>query len=128
MNLLAYAKAIAAFIVGAAAPLLSAAVANHGTLTSTDLKTALVTAILSGGTVLGVKNKDAVSASGLVVTLKTDVDKFLAVITAGLPTLVEQAAQAAIAPPVAPPVVVAPAAPAVYAPVVAPPVAPPPTA
>ncbi len=122
MNLLAYAKAIAAFIVGAAAPLLSAAVANHGTLTSTDLKTALVTAILSGGTVLGVKNKAAVSASGLVVTLKTDVDKFLAVITAGLPTLVEQAAQAAIAPPVAAPVVVA-------QPLVdAPPVAPPPTA
>ena len=116
-NIGAYAKAIAAFVIGAVAPLISASVASGGSLTSTDLKTALVTALLSAGTVFGVKNKDTKAVvEGLVVTLKTDVDRFLAVFTAGLPTLVEQAAQAAIAPPT-PTAVVA-----------APPVAPPPTA
>lgn len=101
--MLAYAKAIVAFIVGALAPLISASVASGGSLTSADLITAAATALASGGAVLGVKNTKA-AASSLVVTLKTDADAFLKVFLAGLPTLVTSATQAALSPsaPVAP--------------------------
>src|ERR1035437_10381367 len=96
--MLAYAKAIVAFIVGALAPLISASVASGGPLTSTDFITAVVTALLSAGAVLGVKNKGAVSASGIIVTLRTDADKFLSVLLTGLPAVVEPPTQAALSP------------------------------
>lgn len=83
MNLGAYAKAIMAFVAGAATPL-AAAAAHSGTLTTTDLLTALATAVVSGGTVLGVKNTKAKTVSDLVVTVVADLDKFKAALDTAL--------------------------------------------
>jgi hypothetical protein len=116
--MLVYAKSIVATILGAVVPIITAAATHNGTLTSSDLITSVVTAVVSGLAVRQVPNAKA-AGSALVVTLKTDVDKFLATFLAGLSALVEQAAQAAIAPtptvldvlPPAPAPVVAPPAP-----------------
>jgi len=83
MKLSAYAKAIVAFIAGAVTPLAAAATAHSGVLTTTDLLTALATAIVSGGTVLGVKNSGA-TVAGLVVKVTADLDKFKAALDVAL--------------------------------------------
>ena len=83
MKLSAYAKAIVAFIAGAATPLAAAAAAHGGALTTTDLLTALATAVVSGGTVLGVKNSGA-TVAGLVVKVVADLDKFKAALDTAL--------------------------------------------
>lgn len=110
MNLSAYGKSIAATLLGAFVPAITAATTHGGTLTASDLITSLVTAVVSGGAVYSIPNTKK-TAAGIIVTLKTDADKFLAVITAGLPVLVDQAATAAITPPAAAPAVVPPVTP-----------------
>jgi len=91
-----YIKSIVATIMGLVTPLAALAAANGGVLTSADIKAALATAVLSGGAVLVAPKNATSTVAGLVVTVKTDAARFLAVFTAGLPTLLEQAAQAAI--------------------------------
>ena len=77
-----YAKAIVATITAAATPLAAAFTAN-GALTTTDLLTALATAVVSGGAVFGVKNGGA-TVAGLVVKVTADLDKFKAALDKAL--------------------------------------------
>ena len=99
MNFPPYAKAIAGSFVGALASVGTTA-ATTGTVDSNSVTATVVSAV--AGFVLpylvpnGKNPKDA--ASGLVVTVKIDVDTFLAKFVAGLPALVRSSAEAAIAP------------------------------
>ncbi len=77
-----YAKSIVAFITGALAPL-AALFAANGTLTSADVKAALVTAVVAGGSVYGVKNA-VPTVAGLVVKVTADLDKFKAALDVAL--------------------------------------------
>ena len=77
-----YAKSIVAFITGALAPL-AALFAANGTLTSADIKAALVTAVVSGGSVWGVKNASS-TVAGLVVKVTADLDRFKAALDTAL--------------------------------------------
>ena len=77
-----YAKSIVATIMGLVAPL-AALFAANGTLTSADIKAALATAVLSGGTVLGVKNTGT-TVAGLVVKIVPDLDRFKAALDTAL--------------------------------------------
>jgi len=83
MKLSPYAKAIVATIAGAATPLAAAAAAHGGVLTTTDLLTALAGAVVSGGTVFGVKNSGA-TVAGLVVKVTADLDRFKAALDTAL--------------------------------------------
>jgi hypothetical protein len=106
MNLPTVAKAILAALIGGLAPV--GITAATGPVTTGSVVASIVTALVGfGATYVMPKGK---GADGIVVTLKTDASKFLAVIAAGLPALVEEAARAALAPePV-------PVTPAVYTP------------
>ena len=77
-----YAKSIVATIMGLVAPL-AALFAANGTLTSADIKAALVTAVVSGGSVLGVKNAGT-TVAGLVVKVVPDLEKFKAALDVAL--------------------------------------------
>jgi hypothetical protein len=77
-----YAKAIAAFVSGAATPL-AALYATNGKLTSSDLIAALVTAVVSAGSVWKVKNATS-TVAGLVVKVTADLDKFKAALDVAL--------------------------------------------
>ena len=77
-----YAKSIVATVMGLVAPL-AALFAANGTLTSADIKAALVTAVVSGGSVLGVKNAGT-TVAGLVVKVTADLDKFKAALDTAL--------------------------------------------
>jgi len=83
MKLSPYAKAIVATIAGAATPLAAAAAAHAGVLTTTDMWTALAGALVSGGTVLGVRN-GGTTVAGLVVKVVADLDKFKAALDVAL--------------------------------------------
>lgn len=84
MQLSPYAKAIVATIAGAATPLAAAAAAHGGVLTTTDLLTALAGAVVSGGTVFGVKNGGGATVAGLVVKVVADLDRFKAALDTAL--------------------------------------------
>ena len=77
-----YAKSYVAIIAGALTPL-AAAIAAHGSLTSTDLLTALAGAVVSGGAVFGVKN-GGTTVGGLVVKVTADLDRFKAALDTAL--------------------------------------------
>ena len=77
-----YAKSIVATVMGLVAPL-AALFAANGTLTSADIKAALVTAVVSGGSVYGVKNAGT-TVAGLVVKVTADLDKFKAALDTAL--------------------------------------------
>jgi len=68
--------------MGLVAPL-AALFAANGTLTSADIKAALVTAVVSGGSVLGVKNAGT-TVAGLVVKVTADLDRFKAALDVAL--------------------------------------------
>ena len=82
MKLSPYAKSYVAIIAGALTPL-AAAVAAHGSLTTTDLLTALAGAVVSGGAVFGVKNSGT-TVAGLVVKVTADLDRFKAALDTAL--------------------------------------------
>jgi hypothetical protein len=110
MNLPTVAKAILAALIGGLAPV--GITAATGPVTTGSVVASIVTALVGfGATYVMPKGK---GADGIVVTLKTDASKFLAVIAAGLPALVEEAARAALAPEAARPT--APAGPATASP------------
>ena len=77
-----YAKSIVATVMGLVAPL-AALFAANGALTSADIKAALVTAVVSGGSVFGVKNAGT-TVAGLVVKVTADLDKFKAALDVAL--------------------------------------------
>ena len=77
-----YAKSIVATVMGLVAPL-AALFAANGTLTSADIKAALVTAVVSGGSVWGVKNAGT-TVAGLVVKVTADLDTFKAALDVAL--------------------------------------------
>ena len=77
-----YAKSIVATIMGLVAPL-AALFAANGSLTSADIKAALVTAVVSGGSVYGVKNAGT-TVAGLVVKVVPDLEKFKAALDVAL--------------------------------------------
>lgn len=101
MQLSPYAKAIVATIAGAATPLAAAAAAHGGVLTTTDLLTALAGAVVSGGTVFGVKN-GGTTVAGLVVKVTADLDKFKAALDTALQASLVIESQPVVAPDLAP--------------------------
>jgi hypothetical protein len=111
MKIPEFAKAIAGAVVAGVAPAAAAAGTPQGVTTSTGAASLIAAAVGFLATYFVPNASKAVKegASGLVVTVKTDVGKFLSAFTAGLPGLVQSSAEAAITP--------APAAPAVDAPV-----------
>jgi hypothetical protein len=98
-----FAKAIVAAVLTGAAPSVAAATSTAG-VTTTSTVESVAAAVLGYLATYWVPNgkspKDV--ASGLVVTVKTDADKFLTALMAGLPSLVQSATQAALAPKVDP--------------------------
>jgi hypothetical protein len=113
MNFPPYAKAIAGSFVGALASVGTTA-ATTGSVDSNSITATLVSAVAGFVLPYLVPNGKSPKAgvSGLVVTVKTDVDTFLAKFVAGLPALVQSSAEAAIAPKAEAPVEAAPEAPA----------------
>lgn len=95
-----FAKAVAGSVVGALASAGTTA-ATTGTLDTSSGVAAVLSAVAGFVLPYFVPNGNAAAkggASGLVVTLKTDAEAFLAAFGAGLPTLVETAAKAALEP------------------------------
>lgn len=94
------AKALVAAVLTALGPTVAAAVPGSTGVGSTSTIESVIGAIVSYlgvyWTTNGKSPKEA--AQGLVVTVKTDVDKFLSAFAAGLPALVQSAAEAAIQP------------------------------
>jgi hypothetical protein len=99
MNFPPYAKALAGSLVGALASVGTTA-ATTGSVDSNSITATLVSAVAGFVLPYLVPNGKSPKAgvSGLVVTVKTDVDTFLAKFVAGLPALVQSSAEAAIAP------------------------------
>jgi hypothetical protein len=112
MKIPEFAKAIAGAVVAGLAPAATAAATSPQGVTASTGTASVIAAVVGFALTYFVPNASKAvkeGASGLVVTVKTDVGKFLTAFTAGLPGLVQSSAEAAIAP--------APAAPAADAPV-----------
>ena len=100
-----FAKAIVGALVAALAPVATDAATNPQGVTGNTGIASIVAAVVGYLATYFVPNGGVKGdASGLVVTVKTDVQAFLAAFAAGLPALVQSAASAALQP--------APAAPA----------------
>lgn len=109
-----FAKAIAGALVGALAPVGTAATTAQG-ITPTTGYAAVIAAVAGAVLTYCVPNgpKAGATVGGLVVTVKTDVGKFLAAFATGLPALVQSSAEAAIASAAPAPIEPTPAAPPV---------------
>jgi hypothetical protein len=94
-----FAKAIVAAVLTGAAPSVAAATSATG-VTSTSTIESIVGAVAAALATYWVPNGK--SPKGLVVTVKTDVETFLASFIAGLPGLVRSSAQDAVTPKAAP--------------------------
>ena len=120
-----YAKALVAAIIAGTAPVAVTGQATGGVVSPMSAGLSIVSALV--GFLVTYKTSNGKAPGGIVVTVKTDAEVFLAAILAGLPALVEKAATAALAPaPVLAPLAPVPAAitdyfpPTVAAPVVVP--------
>lgn len=100
MNIPVIAKALVAALVAALTPA-SASAVTTGTVSTSSIITGIIAAFVSFGATYATPwtGPAGKGVAGIVVTLKTDASKFLAVIMAGLPALVENAAQTALNPP-----------------------------
>lgn len=96
MQIPSFAKAIVGAVVAGVAPVATAATTPAG-VNSGSLTASVVSALLGGVLTYFVPNGKG-GASGLVVTVKTDVDRFASAFVAGLPALVKSSAEAAITP------------------------------
>jgi hypothetical protein len=95
-----YAKAIAAALAGGLTPQAYALLSGATPFTAANVKESLLGLFAAGLTTFQTSNGKSVSetASSMVVKLKIDLAKFVAFVLAGLPDLVQRAAEAAIAP------------------------------
>jgi hypothetical protein len=96
MQIPSFAKAIVGAVVAGLAPVATAAATSSGGVTTGSVAASVISALVGGVLTYFVPNGKGVS--GLVVTVKTDVDRFLSTFVAGLPGLVKSSAEAAIQP------------------------------
>lgn len=100
MSFPSFAKALVAAVLSGVAPVATAAATSPQGVTASTGTASLIAAAIGGALTWLVPNGATVKdkAAGLVVTLKTDADTFLSTLLAGLPALVQNAAQAALKP------------------------------
>ena len=89
-------KAIVAAIIAALGPVATDATTNPQGVTTGTGVVSVIAAALGYGVTWYARNGSKGGVQGLVVTLKTDADVFLAQLVAGLPDLVKSAAMAAL--------------------------------